>query len=476
MTAGTLTSLPLSKIQIHTANTRRPQTSDGIKELAQSIREQGVLEPIIAIQRNGTFLAVAGSRRVAAAKIAGLSEIPAILRDMTDEEAAAAALVENLQRKDLDPLEEAEGYKAWLALTGKTQAELAAALGRDPSTIANALRLLRAPAPVRDALRSSTVGAAHARELLRLEDESLLGKVKLAKGTTVRDVQDQVDAANRDWRNAGAPAIAAAKAFLADARAKYPKATITWQKERQEAVVDLVEALGPAPARIAGEITHAKIHDKVCACRAYEVDSIAEYDPGSWDDERLELKGFELRRTCIDRDGNTKYRNAQLSADRASWGGSSAAKPKKKSAADIARARAKEQREFRETVGKILAGSGRYSGPCYAPAATEKLLTGGGYTADKTVRVVYLSYILERVGGSAELLEVVRRALAMRPNDIRAIVLRLAAREVNDRLLGHGTTTDPYKGQVARYEFLKAYGQKVAEPKPKDRSAKKASR
>lgn len=476
--ATSVQEIPLGEITPHPLNAR--SDVGDLTGLAASIREHGVLEPIIVSKNGRGFFAIAGRRRLEASRLAGRASIPAIVREgMSDSDVATATLIENLQRQDLTPLEEAEAYRAWLDLNPEaSQRDLARELSRDESTISNALRLLKAPAAVREALVSKAIGGAHARELLKIADESLFAKVKLKKGATVRDVQDQVRTLNADWQNAGAPAVAAAKQFLAAARAKHPKATITWplardSRDRVVDVVDLVEALGKQPAGIFGQVHNAKTHDKACECRAYELDVLREYV--SFDelegDDRFDLKGFELRRTCIDRGGWAKYQ----AADRRSYGGGgSSTAPRKKSPAALAKERAKREREFRETVRSILAGGGRYGGPRYAPASVEKILTGGGFTSEKATRVVFLSYVLERVGGSAELLAVVRKALTMKDRELRALILRFAAHEVNSRLLSEGKTTSPYNGQLAAYEFLKAYGQKIAEPKPKDRAKQKA--
>lgn len=142
MTAATgeLKQIRLADLKVHDLN---PRSDVGdLSELEASIRANGVLEPIVVVRSNGHYEIVAGSRRAAAAKRAQLVEIPAVVRDMDERQIAAAALVENLQRKDLAPLEEAEGYQRYIELTGASQADLAKAVGKAPSTIANALRLL----------------------------------------------------------------------------------------------------------------------------------------------------------------------------------------------------------------------------------------------------------------------------------------------------------------------------------------------
>lgn len=174
--------------------------------------------------------------------------------------------------------------------------------------------------------------------------------------------------------------------------------------------------------------------------------------------------------------GSLRVAAAKMVRAAESRSSSSGYEPRKKTGAEIVRDRQKREREFRETMNKIVAGGSRYSGARYAPTDVEKMLTGSGFTSDKAVRVLFLSYTLDRCGGSAIVRELVRRVLSMKPNDLRAAVLRFAAREVNDRLVSRGGQRDPYDMQFARFDLLKAYGQKVAEPKPKQRAKRPAKR
>lgn len=144
-----------------------------IRELAQSIKEKGVLQPIIVRKAKDGYELIAGERRLRAARIANLEEIPAIVKDISEEEALQIALIENLQREDLNPIEEAEAYQYLIEKFGYSQEEVAKKIGKDRATIANALRLLRLPREIKDDLIKGNLSAGHARAILSL------GKTKL---------------------------------------------------------------------------------------------------------------------------------------------------------------------------------------------------------------------------------------------------------------------------------------------------------
>lgn len=144
---------------------------DTIDELAASIKEHGVLQPIIVRPIDGKYVIVAGERRYRAAKKLGLETIPAVIRELTDGEAASVALVENIQREDLTAIEEAKAYKKLMEMHNLKQEELAKQLGKAQSTIANKIRLLNLPETVQQAVLDRKITERHARALLRLKDE-----------------------------------------------------------------------------------------------------------------------------------------------------------------------------------------------------------------------------------------------------------------------------------------------------------------
>src|SRR5262249_12923082 len=147
-----------------------------IEELAESIRSKGVLLPLIVRRAADGYVLVAGERRWRAAQKAGLRELPVMVREVTDKEAFEIALIENIQREALSPVEEAEAFKRLIEEHSLTQEELAARVGKDRSTVANALRLLRLPEAIKQAIVDGQLSMGHARALLAIADEGDLRK------------------------------------------------------------------------------------------------------------------------------------------------------------------------------------------------------------------------------------------------------------------------------------------------------------
>jgi ParB family transcriptional regulator, chromosome partitioning protein len=169
--------------------TMEPQA---LEELAVSIRSHGVLQPLLARpdpKRNGHFHLIAGERRWRAAAIAGVHEVPVIVRDMSDADAAAVALIENLQREDLNPMEEAEGYSRLVDEMAITQDQIGQAIGKSRAHITNMIRLLNLPDPVQQEVRKGTLTFGHARALLGHSDPEAAMATVLAKGLTVRQTE-----------------------------------------------------------------------------------------------------------------------------------------------------------------------------------------------------------------------------------------------------------------------------------------------
>ena len=185
----TVMQLPIEAVQRNASQPRKSFDEKRLEELAGSIREHGVLEPIL-VRRSGTgFAIVAGERRWRAAQRAGLKEIPALLREANDREAFEMALVENLQRADLNAMEEAEAFDALTREHGLTQEQVAVRVCKERSTVTNAMRLLRLPADVRDLLRAGALEMGHARALLPLEKADAIRKAAqqvVREGLSVR--------------------------------------------------------------------------------------------------------------------------------------------------------------------------------------------------------------------------------------------------------------------------------------------------
>lgn len=171
-----------------------------LKELAVSIKEHGVIQPIIVRQVENKYEIIAGERRYKAATMAGLTKIPAIVRNLDDKKSSKVALIENLQRRDLTPIEEARTYQKILELEGNmTQQELAATMGKTQSAVSNKLRLLSLPDEVQEALLKEKISERHARSLLNVEDKNaqikLLDKI-INERLTVRDLDKEIKEMN----------------------------------------------------------------------------------------------------------------------------------------------------------------------------------------------------------------------------------------------------------------------------------------
>ncbi len=169
--------LPVEAIERNPDQPRKRFEDAKLEELAASIRQHGVVEPILVRKDGPRYRILAGERRWRAAQRAGLKEVPAVVREATDREAFELALVENLQRADLNAIEEAEAYEVLLSDHGLTQEAIAGRVGKERSTVANALRLLKLPEEVRDAVRGGQLDMGHARALLGLDDLETLRKL-----------------------------------------------------------------------------------------------------------------------------------------------------------------------------------------------------------------------------------------------------------------------------------------------------------
>lgn len=189
--------VPLSKIVPNPYQPRKEFESEALSELADSIRQYGVLQPLlVAPGKDGTYILIAGERRLRASIMAGLGTVPVIVSEYTTQQIAEIALIENLQRKDLHYLEEAEGYEKLVNTFHLTQESMAIRVGKKQSTIANKLRLLRLPVSVRNKLHDSKLTERHARVLLKLENEetqkAVLQKV-LKENLNVRQTEALVE-------------------------------------------------------------------------------------------------------------------------------------------------------------------------------------------------------------------------------------------------------------------------------------------
>ena len=197
--AGSESLVPLSLIDPNPAQPRTARRPEAFEQLARSIQESGVIQPILLRPAaNGRFQIVAGERRFRAAVKLGLSTIPAVVRPVADDRVLEFALVENIQREDLTPIEEAQALRRLQDELGLTQEGLASKVGKDRATVANTLRVLRLPAEVREELQRGTLSAGQARALLALEDQTALRELAaqvIKHGWSVRQVEARVRAA-----------------------------------------------------------------------------------------------------------------------------------------------------------------------------------------------------------------------------------------------------------------------------------------
>ncbi|MEL7640615.1 MAG: ParB/RepB/Spo0J family partition protein [Solidesulfovibrio sp.] len=190
-------TLALGAIRANPDQPRRVFEPEALAELADSIREQGLLQPVLVRPVSGaggvSHEIVAGERRWRAAKLAGLAEIPVIVRDVDDEQGLALALVENLQREDLNPMEEAAGFHLLSTRFGMSQEALARTVGKSRPAVANALRLLQLPEAMRADVSAGKLSAGHARALLAVADEGLreaLWRRIVDRGASVREAEE----------------------------------------------------------------------------------------------------------------------------------------------------------------------------------------------------------------------------------------------------------------------------------------------
>ena len=184
--------IPIDLIRPNSAQPRRNFRESELQELADSIREHGIIQPVILRAEQGKegFQIVAGERRWRAAQLAGLHALPAIVRELDDRQLLELAIIENVQRVDLDAVEEARGYTQLIESFGYTQEQLARTIGKSRSHVANTMRLLALPEPVLEMLRAGTLTAGHARALITATDPVALAEQAVTRGLTVRQVEE----------------------------------------------------------------------------------------------------------------------------------------------------------------------------------------------------------------------------------------------------------------------------------------------
>ena len=187
-----VTEIAVSQLDPNPDQPRRTFDTQALEALAESIRQAGVLQPLLVVENGARYRIVAGERRYRAARMAGLQSVPCVVRDMTEQERMEAALIENLQREDLNPIEEAAGIRALMEECGYTQELAAKRVGRSRPALANLLRLLQLPESIRELVKAGELSAGHARVLAGLADESrqlALAERAVREGMSVRELE-----------------------------------------------------------------------------------------------------------------------------------------------------------------------------------------------------------------------------------------------------------------------------------------------
>lgn len=199
---GGAVELNINELEPNRGQPRKEFSEEAMRELADSIAQHGVLQPLLVRPLlSGGYQIVAGERRWRASRMAGLATVPALIRELTDSEVMQIALIENLQREDLKPLEEAQGYQALMEEFGFTQDEISKSVGKSRPAVTNALRLLNLPEAVRGMLAHGDLSAGHARTLLSFKDEAAMlaaAKRVVAEGLSVRELEKMAKKANAE--------------------------------------------------------------------------------------------------------------------------------------------------------------------------------------------------------------------------------------------------------------------------------------
>jgi len=196
-TAETPNEVPVGEILPGAMQPRNGMGDDTLNELAESIRENGIMQPLVVRPREGGYELIAGERRWRASQMAGLATVPIVIRDVDDRTALELALVENLQRENLDPIEEAKGYAQLMDQFDLTQEEIATKVGKNRATVANTLRLIKLPAEVQAYVRNGLFSSGHAKAILGLKnakDQIAAAKRVIKKELSVRQAEELVAA------------------------------------------------------------------------------------------------------------------------------------------------------------------------------------------------------------------------------------------------------------------------------------------
>lgn len=214
--------LPIEELSPNENQPRKEFSPEALEDLSESIKKHGILQPILVKPMPDTsYMIIAGERRYRAARLAGLKEVPVIIKEISERDVSEIALIENLQREDLNPIEESLGYKSLQETYSLTQEEISAAVGKSRSAIANSLRLLSLPSEVIEMLRAGELTGGHARALLSLENE----KTIVAAAKRIADTGASVREAEKLVREKKGKAEKAVPSFLKEAELSLREAT-----------------------------------------------------------------------------------------------------------------------------------------------------------------------------------------------------------------------------------------------------------
>lgn len=249
---------PVLDISPNRMQPRKRFNEDSLKELSDSIKEKGVIEPLIVRRNSGGFELIAGERRWRAAKMAGLKEVPTLVIEVTDEECLEYALIENIQREDLNAIEEAEAYRSLMNL-GITQEEVSKRVGKERATVANYLRLLKLPYEVKEELIKDTITMGHARAILSIESHAAQTELcrrivtmglsvreaeKLANSARKRPPRQSIKAALPDsMLEAELRAIFGTKILVKDTSGRGRIEILYFSAEERERIIDLLRSI-----------------------------------------------------------------------------------------------------------------------------------------------------------------------------------------------------------------------------------------
>lgn len=221
---GGISSLRISDVEPKVDQPRQDFDTQALEALADSILQNGVLQPILVRESGGgLYQIIAGERRWRASKMAGLTEIPAIIMEADELKTAQLALIENIQREDLNPVEEAEAYRTLMTSFDLTQEEVASKVGKSRSAVANSMRLLELPEAVAKYLRDGILSAGHCRALLGLRNREMIGEIAdriVQKSLSVRETEKAVKDANREKKETKEPSDALSVNYVAELERK----------------------------------------------------------------------------------------------------------------------------------------------------------------------------------------------------------------------------------------------------------------